>query len=434
MSSLSEEFTGGSQVKGYRPVTWTATGEKQPATLPTEIWISILTTVVDPDSLCYDHCSSFDFPRLKYERGLLGDSALTDIDHQISQLRLVCRLWSILLKPTWKPYLTTKNPRGIGNYKDIRVLSTEESQYSKYNEYKLYPMDQSLLEASRNLNTIIHVSEFRADGDTFLDFFFTYSKYFQNVRSFDYFAHENLPPYFWARLETAFPRLTTLTVAGFGQDEEVATKGNITFPNVEILDLCLDIDVSCLPIFHFPCLKHFALDSRKFNSCEQILHNHGKIIESLLFPLCNFVNTKFLGEGFWTQFPKLKLLGATSFALRRLPCPPVGHPFNHLVLYRYRLQSIQTFVARFPNLSYLSVLSDEATAVDYQQGVLIDRFLSVNGATQLEIILYGRDIDPEIVQMWRGGSWRKGMHYPFGDTKDFLCSWQLKPREMALPG
>lgn len=428
MSSSTTGFAGGPQAEKCGPVTCTIAGEKQLATLPAEIWIIILTMVVDPDCLCYDQCSSFDFPRLKYERGILDDSALTDIDHQILQLRLTCRLWSILLKPTWKPYLNTTNPLSIGNYKDIRALSTEEPQYSKHNEYKIYPLDQSLLEATRNLNTIIHVSEFRAYGDTFLEFFFSYSEYFKSVRSFDYFTHENLPLDFWTRLETAFPRLTALAVGGFGQDGDVTTKRNITFPNVEILDLCLDIDVSHIPIFRFPCLKHLAIDSRTFHSCEQILRTHGENIESLLFPYYDCDITKFFGERFWNQFPKLKLIGASSSALSQLPCPPIGHPFDHLVLYKHSLRDLQTFFVHFPSLRYLSVLCEEATPADTRQVGFSSHFLFLNGAKQLEIRLYGQEIDPELVQMWRRGSWKIGIHYTSAVTSDFLCVWQIKRR------
>lgn len=357
---------------------------------------------------------------------MLGESKAIGAYYQISQLRLVCRLWSILLDSTWRPYLYTKNALVIGNHRDIRVLSVKDIRECDYNVYDKYPLDESLLGATRNLNTVILSSTIWQKGDGFLDFFFSHSEYFQNVRSFHYFNYTDLPSDFWTRLETTFPLLTALSVTSFGQNEAVVASGNIRFQGLEILDMRTDHTFH-LPHFHFPSLKHFSSYNDPTSPiCAQILQNHANGIESLLIPYHYLEWMEFFGKEFWMQFPKLRLIGAISSRLGELPLPPTGHPFNHICLWDPKLQAVQNLIGRFPTLRYLSTLSRNPTEENAQQITLIDRFITNNEGKQLNIGLYGDYLPLEFDQLSKRGSWKKERCLPHFGISYFQCGWELK--------
>lgn len=409
------------------PLTCILMAGEEPVTLPTEIWILILRMVVDPDRFCYDYCTSFDFPRFNGEFSMLfaSKSNMVDINKQISQLRMVCRLWSILLEPTWKPYLKTQTPfDSIGAYKGIHTLYVEENHKSNHNEHPPHSFDHSVVEATRNTNTLIIHDCAWTKGQGFTNTFLAGPGQFSNVRSFFYLNKHAFPSDFWMRLEQALPRLIALTVAGLGQEG-----GTITLPNLEIFDL--DIAVPSPPYFNFPRLKHFSSDGGPDTlCCVQIIRSYGRNIESLLFPYYESDDVGFFGGDFWTKLPKLQLIGAWASTLSKLPPPPVGHPFYHLCLYEYDLQSTQSLVSKLQGLRYLSVVCiNESQRAEQDQAVLVDQFLTRNGAMRLEIRIYSERSTPELDRLMEGGSWQKVGYHPSFCIDSILCTWEFKPNE-----
>lgn len=425
MNDLSAEFASGPLAIKGGPVTCTTTGRQEPTMLPTEIWVIILTIVVDPDRLCYDYCTSFDFPRLNYEWRLLFGSALniTAIDSQISQLRLVCRLWSNLLEPTWKPHLKTETPLSIGAYKGIRTLFIVVKGNPNFDEYKPYPLDKCLAGATRNINTLVIDDSAGSEGLDFTDVLFSYSEYFPNVRSFSFMSFHDLSPDFWARLGRAFPRLTALMLIGLGQEG-----GTISLPYLEILEI--NLDITRPPHFYFPSLKHFSSGGGPtYASCAEIIRTCGMGLKSLLFPCYYYDHEGFFGEDFWTQLPKLELLGTPAPALSRLTCPPVGHPFSHLCLYEFDLQSIQTFIDNLHDLRHLSILCQYHSAAAPKAVVQIDRFLTRIGAKQLDTRFYSDSPAFHLERLIKEGPWQKVTRHLSFQAKFFICTWELGSKE-----
>lgn len=399
----------------------TPADKKGPFQIPIEIWIEILTMAVGPDRLCYDYCNSFDSPRFHNEWKMMSNqisSVFTDAQNWISQLRLVCRLWSVLIEPTWRPYLITTNFGNIGSYKNIRALSVKGSNNRVPNAYNSYSLDESLLGATRNINTLVVSSM----GSDFVEFLFSQSRYFQSLRSLSYISNTYRRPDFWMRLENAFPHLTALTLIG-----EVPEGGSITLLDLEILHLYILQNVQTPPHFYFPSLKHYSSDYVVPSaSCTQIFHDYGKNIESILLPMHDLYEKEFFVEGFWTRFPKLQLLGARS-TLSELPPPPLGHPFNHLHHNTLNFKRVRILIRRLQGLCYFSqwYYPPHTRAPEL---VLIDEFLVSRGATRLEIHLYGENVPPEVDQLRRQGPWEKETHHPWTGVHRFLFMWEFKSK------
>lgn len=295
MDDLLVKHVNDSLVIDSERVARTVAEKKQPPALPTEIWIKIFTMAVDPDRLCYNNFTSFDFPRFRQELLMLSTCPVTSINDQISNIRQVCRLWSKIQKPAQNMYVMTRNHLNIGTYTDIRVLSLLEETHSSDDAYKSYPLDESLLNATRNVHTFLVTKLTRPVGNTFMDYFPSYSGYFQNVQSFYYFT-ERFPHGFLSQLKVALPRLRALAI--FGSVDEIG--GSITLPYLEVLEIY--IIITNPPTFFFPSLKHFTSLSL-FAYSRQILNTHAHQLESILFPYTVITNYDFLGGQSWTQFP-----------------------------------------------------------------------------------------------------------------------------------
>lgn len=281
MDDPNAERAGDSPSTRSDPLTRTMAEEQESSTLPREIWFIIFTMVVDPESLHHDYCTSFDFPRFHHEWDMLRRSASIDINKQITLLRLVCRLWSLLIESTWRPYLNTYSSQRINSYTDIRALCLELLCEWESHKYKPYPLDQVFLGATRNINTLII---YYSNHSGFIESILLHPEYFPSVRSFYYLTRLVFPHEFWTRLENAFPRLTALTLIGPGQEGE-----SITLPDLKILDIALSTRTP--PSFRFPSLKHFASDIAPCSaSSEQILWTHGEHIESIILSDFGFPN------------------------------------------------------------------------------------------------------------------------------------------------
>lgn len=319
--------------------------------LPPEIWIIILDMVIEDSILPSLGCSVFDFP--KFVRDCQIDQSRPNEEWE--RLRLVCRLWSVLLNPhgasdlpdlLHKPHLRLDSPSRLLSAIGVRSFSLADTSEWPIAEFKPYPLNIDILSITRNVVSISIGSSGSFEAKTaFLDFIFSYSVYFPNIRALAIRAWESLVPEFWKRLQEAFPRLTALQIQG-----PYYAHGEITLPNLEVLIL----DLVIAPEFNFPSLKHLWIHN---SSAEfPLLFNHGRTLESLVTG--SNISQVSLDESFWTSFPKLQILGGPVSLFQNLCLPPPDHPFDHAwTLWWWTRNStiVDDIASRFHSLRYWTV-------------------------------------------------------------------------------
>lgn len=91
---------------------------QQVPTLPVELWTTILMITVNSYCKYYDNTSSITFPRFLFDWGTQNHKP----NNQWRKLRLVCRLWSLILDPKWTPDIVARHMGHVLEGKDIRIL------------------------------------------------------------------------------------------------------------------------------------------------------------------------------------------------------------------------------------------------------------------------------------------------------------------------
>jgi hypothetical protein len=388
--------------------------------LPTEVWINILNMVADPNDFCHDCCTSLAFPQFIHEWSILSFSAVIDYRWQIGQLRLVCRAWSLVISPRQSPYVNTM---GLSTLPAISAKPSSKSIVTLCIHDCFEAVDPNLqspavVDVFRNLNTLI-INHIKPYNDRFLHFLPSKAKTLPNLRSFSYVASHDLLPGFWKGLQEAFPNLMALRIRSSGH-----VNGFITLHNLEILHLITRNPPEC----RFPKLKHFSSDHSMENHLfNELLSGHGQTLESILLPCYGWDRPTLFRGGFWNVFPKLRLLGTRSFALRELPNPPTGHPFHHLCLSDKFIESgkdtedgksitpewdtkaqywacLKPLINRLRSLRYISKIA--SSDVDsFDELMIKDEILRQCGLTRFSLVLYEGELPEGPKRIVDEGAW-----------------------------
>lgn len=394
--------------------------------LPTEIWITILNMVADPNDYSHDRCTSHEFPQFIHEWSILNFSAVLDYRWQIGQLRLVCRAWSIVVRPMHTPYAHMtgfSSDSMLALSQGVVALSIRDCYKITDNSHQ----SPAIVGIFRNLNTLVinHTKPY----DRFLPYL---PPVLSNLRSFSYTAGHDLLPAFWKGLQAAFPNLIALKIRAVG-----SVSGSITLSKLEVLQLGIRNPPDC----HFPRLRHFSSDhAAQSHPYDEFLRSHGQKIESLFLPQYVMDARLLFRDGFWENFPQLRSIGARGLALNYLPCPPMGHPFHHLHLYdqftawedkgkdgtsRDACQAtFKSLLQHFRFLRYVSAADD--TADGFKRLEIKDATLRDLGMSRFSLTVYGAQLPEVAMKLMEKDAWPSMQHYPSSPGASYVCFWAFR--------
>lgn len=309
-----------------------------------ELWDEILTLAVEIGPRRYEACSGITFLQLVRDWN-------SPVDRwNWRDLRLVCRLWSLILDPQWTPRIQARSPSDITTGKDIQTLYVLPDFFGDVEEIIQYPLDQRLINAAKNIHTI-DILDLKG---TFTTLLFEHSNYFPSLKALSSWRRDRLQS-FWSGLQK-FSGLVVLRILGLSGGH-----GNIYLPNLEILEL----DLFTLPTFTFPSLRHVSIRTYPSESYWDFLRGHSTTLASLLFYFYWQGKNVFDGQ-FWKNFPKLRLLGASYHIIEGMQPPPPTHPIDSLWFQKptyLRMLSVEDVLGKIPLLRYLSFDSSYVSSV-----------------------------------------------------------------------
>jgi len=290
--------------------------------LPLELWITIFDFAIGSSTGPSESCSYRNFPIvLDHLRGWRRPWQ----PQVLRSLRLVCRTFHNLLEsPSYYSMEAADEhipPRTkaltLGSYQNtnkwLRKLDREPSIYCRIIHLFLVLLDKP--DPSHG-------------GETTFDCLCASGHGLPALRSLSikFYSEKSRgtpKPRFWARINDAFPLLTSLVLRGkVGRSVQ---EGAAVFENLIVLGITvLHPDVALVT---FPALVHVAIDNTYARSLLEFGNwNH---LESLFLRHLPYDCARFK----WEWFPNLRLLGIPDTRLASTPLLPSHHPLQSLYVY-----------------------------------------------------------------------------------------------------